>query len=45
MNFEVSKSREDREIKSNNGFENEANEEITGASAATSNQAHYFLSI
>lgn len=37
MNFEVLKSNWDREIKSNNGAENEANEGIAGASAAASN--------
>jgi len=42
MNFEVSKSRGDREVKSNDGAENEAYKEIAGASAAASNQARYF---
>lgn len=45
MNFEVSKSRGDREIKSNDGAKNEANEKVAGTPAAAGNQACYFRSI
>lgn len=45
MNFEVSKSREDREINFNNGVENEANEEAAGVSATAGNQTCSFRRI